>query len=212
MKCRYLDEKTGRIKQFSASRKLIIDRDKIDSVGFQRWADIQNMKNVSNMINMLESYDIHSTAELKPTAGKVFARRAMLSQSIEHVDEKIKELSDRIELARQFQRTRPFHDEYKSLSGRKRKAYAKDNAPVLDEYKSVGSKLKSLYPDGKFPSVSSLDKQRQDLHTEREKLYGEYYQLKKEYADLDKARQTIEQYLKSQRDELTHSRRRNQLE
>ena len=76
-----------------------------------------------------------------------------------------------------------------------RKTTQKNNAPVLDEYKSVGSRLKSLYPDGKFPSETSLDRQRQALYEEREKLYEEYRYLKKEYADLDKASRTIDDYL-----------------
>ena len=94
----------------------------------------------------------------------------------------------------------------------KQKDYAKNNAPVLDEYKSVGSRLKSLYPDGKFPSETSLDRQRQALYEEREKLYEEYRYLKKEYADLDKASRTIDDYLESLRDEPERRRKKGELE
>lgn len=201
-----------RIKQFSNHRKMIIDRDKFDSKGLQYWADIQNMKNVAQMINLLESYNVHSTSELKPTAMTVMARRGMITQSIENLDEKINDLSERIELVRQFQLAKPYHDKYKSLSGRKQKDYAKNNAPVLDAYKSVGSRLKSLYPDGSFPSGTSLDRQRQELYEEREKLYEEYRYLKKEYADLDKASRTIDDYLASLRDEPEHKKEKGELE
>ena len=94
----------------------------------------------------------------------------------------------------------------------KQKEYTKKNAPVLDEYKSVGSRLKSLYPDGKFPSETSLDRQRQALYEEREKLYEEYRYLKKEYTDLDKASQTIDDYLESLRDEPEQKRKKGELE
>ena len=209
----YLPENIQRrIKQFSSHRKTILDRDKFEAKGLQYWADIQNMKNVAQMINLLESYNIHSTKELKPTTMTIMARRGMITQSIENLDEKINDLSEQIELARRFQHTRPFHDKYKSLSGRKQKDYAKNNAPVLDEYKSVGSRLKSLYPDGKFPSETSLDRQRQALYEEREKLYEEYRYLKKEYADLDKASQTIDDYLASLRDEPEQKRKKGELE
>lgn len=209
----YLPESIQRrIKQFSSHRKMIIDRDKFDSKGLQYWADIQNMKNVAQMINLLESYNVHSTSELKPTAMTVMARRGMITQSIENLDEKINDLSERIELVRQFQRAKPYHDKYKSLSGRKQKEYAKSNAPVLDAYKSVGSRLKLLYPDGRFPSKTVLDRQRQAFYEEREKLYEEYRYLKKEYADLDKASQTIDDYLASLRDEPEHMRKNGELE
>lgn len=209
----YLPENIQRrIRQFSQHRKMIIDRDRFGSKGLQYWADIQNMKNVAQMINLLESYNVHSTAELKPTAMTVMARRGMITQSIENLDEKINDLSEQIELVRQFQRSKPYHNKYKSLTGRKQKEYAKNNAPVLDAYKSVGSRLKLLYPNGKFPSESSLDRQRQALYEEREKLYEEYRYLKKEYSDLDKASRTIDDYLVSLRDEPERRRKKSELE
>lgn len=209
----YLPENIQRrIKQFSSHRKTILDRDKFEAKGLQYWADIQNMKNVAQMINLLESYNVHSTKELKPTTMTIMARRGMITQSIENLDEKINKLSEQIELVRQFQRVKPYHEKYKSLSGRRQKEYTKNNAPVLEKYKSVGSRLKLLYPDGRFPSETVLDRQRQSLYEERKKLYEEYRYLKKEYADLDKASQTIDDYLASLRDEPEHMRKKGELE
>lgn len=209
----YLPENIQRrIKQFSSHKKTILDRDKFEATGLQYWADIQNMKNVAQMINLLESYNVHSTKELKPTTMTIMARRGMITQSIENLDEKINKLSEQIELVRQFQRVKPYHEKYKSLSGRRQKEYAKNNAPVLEKYKSVGSQLKLLYPDGKFPSETMLDRQRQALYEKREKLYEEYRYLKKEYADLDNASQTIDDYLASLRDEPEHMRKKGELE
>ena len=191
---------------------MILDRSKFDNRGLQYWADIQNMKNVAQMINLLESYNVHSTSELKSTAMTVMARRGMITQSIENLDKKINSLSEQIELVRQFQCSKPYHDKYKSLSAWKQKDYAKKNAPVLEMYKSVGSQLKLLYPDGRFPSEMVLDRQRQALYEEREKLYEEYRYLKKEYADLDKASQMIDDYLVSLRDEPEQKRKKGELE
>ena len=95
----YLPENIQRrIRQFSSHRKMIFERDKFDNRGLQYWADIQNMKNVAQMINLLESYNVHSTAELKPTTMTVMARRGMITQSIENLDKKINTLSEQIEL------------------------------------------------------------------------------------------------------------------
>ena len=56
-----------------------------------------------------------------------------------------------------------------------------------------------------------LDRQRQALYEEREKLYEDRY-LKKEYADLDKASQTIDDYLEDLRNEPEHKRKKGELE
>ncbi len=201
-----------RIENFSCQRKVIIDREKIASKGFQHWADIQNMKNVAQMINLLESYNVHSTKELKPTAMSVMARRGMLAQTLQNLDEKISDLSEQIELVRQFQRSRPYHSKLKTLPTWKRNGYIQKNTPILDEYRSAGTRLKSIYPDGKFPSESTLDSQRQALYEEREKLNREYVSLKKEYADLDRASRTIADYLESLRDEPERKRKKDELE
>ena len=209
----YLPENIQRrIGQFSSHRKMILDRDKFDNRGLQYWADIQNMKNVAQMINLLESYNVHSTKELKPTTMTIMARRGMITQSIENLDEKINDPSEQIELVRQFQRVKPYHEKYKSLSGRRQKEYTKNNTSVLEKYRSVGSRLKLLYPDGRFPSETVLDRQRQSLYEERKKLYEEYRYLKKEYADLEKASQTIDDYLANLRDEPEHMRTKGELE
>lgn len=142
----------------------------------------------------------------------IMARRGMITQSIENLDEKINKLSEHIELVRLFRSVKPYHEKYKSLSGRRQKEYTKNNAPVLEKYRGVGSRLKLLYPDGRFPSETVLDRQRQALYKEREKLYEEYRYLKKEYADLDKASQTIDDYLASLRDEPEHKRKKGELE
>ena len=201
-----------RIRQFSEYRKYIIEPTKIDNKAFQRWADLKNMQNVAQMINLLESYNVHSTLELKPTTMSVMAQRGILTQTLENLDIKIDSLSQQIELVRTFQRCKPIHDEYNSLSARKQKKFINENAPILSEYQSAGAMLKSLYPDGRFPSESSLDRQRQVLFDERTKLYAEYNSLKKKYADLDKASKTIEEYLESLKDEPKKKRKKSELE
>lgn len=91
-----------RIRQFSEHRKYIIEPTKIDNKVFQHWADLKNMQNIAQMINLLESYNVHSTSELKPTTMLVMEQRGMLAQTLENLDSKIDSLSQQIELIRTF--------------------------------------------------------------------------------------------------------------
>ena len=174
--------------------------------------NIQNMKNVADMINMFEGYNTKSIEELKPKANVIMAERASLSSTLDDMRKKINDISDRIELIRIFQRTKSFHDEYKTLSPRKKKKFAEENAPPLERFHSAGAALRSLYPDGKFPSVNALFKQRDDLEKEFKAMYQKYKELKKESADLDKVTQTIEDYLESTRGVQQHTRKESELE
>lgn len=201
-----------RIRNYTYHRSNIINTNKFEAKGLQRWVDIQNMKNVADMINMLEGYNIKSTEELKPKANVIMAERASLSSTLDDMRKKINDIPDRIELVRTFQRTKPFHDEYKTLSPRKKKKFAEENAPSLERFHSAGAALRSLYPDGKFPSVNALFKQRDDLGKEFKAIYQKYKELKKESADLDKATQTIEGYLEGTRGVRKQIRKKNELE
>lgn len=142
----------------------------------------------------------------------MLAERAMLSSTIDNLHKKIDGLSDRIELVRTFQRTKPFFDEYKNLPPRKQKKYLETNMPEIKQFHESGKALKSLYSDGKFPSVNTLSKQRDDLETELRSMYQKYKELKKESADLNKASQTIEDYLESTRGVQQHTRKKSELE
>jgi hypothetical protein len=201
-----------RIRNYAYHRRNIIDTSCFEAKGLQRWADIQNMKNVAEMINLLESHNIYSTAELKPTVSVLMAQRGFMSRTLEDLQSKINDISERIELVRTFQRTKSVFMEYKLLSPRRQKKFANENAPALESFHSAGARLRSLYPDGKFPSVSSLENQRGQLESERRELYREYVQLKQKSAEINKASQTIEEYLESQRGEHDMNRKKGELE
>ena len=94
----------------------------------------------------------------------------------------------------------------------KRKNLQKKIHPPLERFHIAGAALRSLYPDGKFPSVNALFKQRDDLEKEFKAMYQKYKELKKESADLDKATQTIEDYFESTRGVQQHTRKKNELE
>ena len=79
-------------------------------------------------------------------------------------------------------------------------------------FHSAGATLHSLYPDGRFPSVAKLEKQREQLETEGRSLYQQYLELKKMSTDIDKASQTIEDYIESLRDNPDVKRKKGELE
>ena len=188
------------ITQYYRHRKYVIEPSKSDALYLQRWADIQNMKNVANMINLLESYNVHGTSEVRPGALSALAESGMMVDALEQLDKKINQLSEEIELLRVYRKNKSTQDEYKSLPERKRKKFAEKNASALQSYHNAGAHLKSLFPDGKFPSVMSVNQQRQQLVEERKNLSDEYHSIRKKYSDLSKAQNTIEDYLENLRD------------
>lgn len=203
--------KTGRALQ--PQRTEIIDTSGerfSNSKGLERWADIHNMQEASKVINLLTSMGISDTSQIESRAIADFGERVRIVSELNDTQRRIDELSQVIKAVRQIKKYKPVAEEYKALSGTKSKCeYAKKYAPDLDKYKSAGAYLKSVYADGKVPSEEKLAKERSELIGKRNELNSVYKAVTLRIKELDKARQTIRDYLKN---EQNKNRSKDELE
>ncbi len=183
------------------------------SKGLERWADIQNMKEASRVINILTNMGIESTSEIENKSISGFNERMNLVNELNAAQHNIDTLSDTIKNVRSFKKYKHIHDEYKAqTSDRQKKKYAEKYAPDLEKFKGSSAYLKSVYPDGKVPSEEKLTRQRNELIEKRKELNEKFKAVCGQLKDLDYARQTIEDYLKNERDGLGHNKKKDDLE
>lgn len=196
--------KTGRSVKRQNTKIIDTSLEKFQSFkGLERWADIQNMKESSRVINILTDLGIQSTSEIEDRSVSGFNHRMNLVNDLNSAQHDIDNLSDTIRNVRAFKKYKPVHDEYKAkTSDRQKKKYAEKYAPDLEKFKSASAYLKSVYPDGKVPSEEKLTRQRNELIEKRKKLNENFKTVCGQLKDLDYARQTIEDYLKNERDKL----------
>lgn len=173
--------------------------------GLERWADIQNMKEASRMINMLTELGVSSTNEIEDKSLQSFGKRVELIKKLNDMQHKIDELSDCIANVRAVRKYKPIKSEYKAIrSPFERKRYADKNSSALDKYSKANANLKSLFPDGQVPSERELTEQRNALIESRKALNSEYKKLLQDIKNLDYARQTIRDYLQNEREQKQH--------
>ena len=184
----------------------------LDSYGLNRWADIQNMKEASRVINVLTKYQAESEGQLEMAALTEHAHQGSLVNELNDLIRKIDVISDHISMRRVCKKFKPFHEEWEKKSPFFRKGYEKKYSTELTRYNEARATLKAAYPDGKVPTIEELTEQKKLLLQERSQKNDEYKALKATLKEMDFARQTLEDYLKNERDMQERKRKKGTLE
>ena len=181
------------------------------SVGLRKWADKQNMKEVSRAINILTKYKISET-NLENKTFSMCARMGALSEKLNALNTQIEDLNTKLKTVQNFQKYRVFMDELKTLNGRQRTRYMNDHRDELGMYDKYARQLHEWYPSGQVPSAENLEKKRNALIQERYEENENYKSLKSTVAELNYARHALADYLKNERNVQEQKRKKSDLE
>lgn len=163
--------------------------------GLLRWAEVKNMKEVSKMINFLTTHNFSSEKDIENTQTSKYNDRMIIVQNLNKMQNKIDDLSDVIKILRTYKKYKGIHYEYTKAFNKIK--YKKDHAVALNKYNDAVKKLVDLYPDKKIPNLENLEKEKSELLTEVKALNEEYKSIVQELEELEKARQTINDYVKN---------------
>ncbi|MBR4320651.1 MAG: hypothetical protein IKP69_11515, partial [Oscillospiraceae bacterium] len=172
----------------------------LDSYGLNRWAEIQNMKEASRVINILTKYRAESETQLGTAAMVNMMKRGSLVSKLNEMQKKIDILTDHIKLRKKCEEYKPFYKEWQSKSKFFKKSYEKKYSSQISEYRKSKAILKSAYPDEKVPTIEELKEKRKILIQQRSELNTEYQEMRKAEKEIEFARATLEQYLSQQHD------------
>lgn len=210
---RRIDMYKGIVNYTPRTRIICTDTEKMQSsFGLKRWADIQNMKEVSRVINILSKYSIEDKTHLEYKILTDYAKIGSLSEKLNTLNTQIEDLTLKIKSAKKVQKNKTVIDELKSLSGSKKKKFESTHTSEISDYRKASKQLKEWYPDGNVPTPESMDKKRNDLLQERSDKNEEYSSLKSAVNELNYARQAIDDYLKNERSTQEQRRNKEDLE
>lgn len=172
----------------------------LDSYGLNRWAEIQNMKEASRVINILTKYRAESETQLGTAAMVNMMKRGSLVSKLNEMQKKIDILTDHIKLRKKCEEYKPFYEEWQSKSKFFKKGYEKKYSSQIAEYRESKATLKSAYPYEKVPTIEELKEKRKILIQQRSELNTEYQEIRKAEKEIEFARATLEKYLSQQYD------------
>ena len=164
--------------------------------GLSRWAEIQNMKEASKILNYLTEKGIATQEELEQRSILTYGQRVQLVGDPNKLQRQIETVTDTIKLVKKYKKYKPFYDAYQSATFRKK--YEKEHKQELQQFSDAKSALLERFPDRKIPSLERLSQERDKLIEQRNVQNGVFRQVVAELKELDYARTTIEEYLHSQ--------------
>lgn len=163
-------------------------------------------------MNILSKYGV-TVDDAKTASIAAFGNRFALVQELNRLSVEISELEERAETLRKYREVKPIHQEYMSLSGRKKEKYKKEHSESLAEHHALAHKILEWYPDGTTPSVEKFEKMIADLTAQRNQKHAEYKATDQKSRELSDAAREIEQYLRQEQNRDQQKKcKRNDLE
>ena len=174
------------------------------SKGLLHWAEIQNMKETSKIINFLSVNNIRSETELESKATATYNERMMTVMSLNKMQQEIDRLSDTIRLLRAYRKYKPVYDGYRNSN--KSKRYFKEYQADIEKYEGIVRQMNSIYPDKKIPNLENLESQKRSLIQQRSEMNDTYKRIVAELKEIEFAQTTINDYIKN----MNRSQKRKQ--
>lgn len=209
----------GRIAQYKGvmayvprTKVTVITKKENPNKFIQDAIDRNNMKLTSKAMNILSKYGV-TVDDAKTASIAAFGNRFALVQELNRLSVEISELEERAETLRKYREVKPIHQEYMSLSGRKKEKYKKEHSESLAEHHALAHKILEWYPDGTTPSVEKFEKMIADLTAQRNQKHAEYKATDQKSRELSDAAREIEQYLRQEQNRDQQKKcKRNDLE
>jgi hypothetical protein len=198
-------------------RTKIIDtaNEKIQSnKGLERWANIQNMKEASRVINILTNQGLKSTDEIESKSISNFTHRVNLVNELNDLKHGIDDIDEQIKNLRVYRKYKPVYDELNAQkSDRKRAKFEGQYSSELDKFRNSAQYLAEKFPDRKLPKEETLQEKKKELAERRNTADSQYRDIKQKIKDLDYARTAVQDYLKNEREtEIDKKKKKGDLE
>ena len=192
-------EKTTKTTPADNTLQRMVDREakraEGKGVGYDRWASLHNLKQMTATHNFLMENEL---LDLDKLDAAVESSRKALSEareSLRGIEQSISDKKNLRKVVSDYRRTRPTIDAHKKLSGKKAEAYYRANEADFIIYEAALRQLKVLAPGKKLPAISKLNTEIEALISEKNAAYNTYRTAKAEYEQLATAKRNAEQIL-----------------
>lgn len=191
---------------------LVIDiQSKLQSkgVGYQRWASVYNLKQMSKTLLFLRDHKIESMEQLDQMVMQQVAKRDALLTSIQQSEKRLVEIGTLKKHIINYSKTRSTYEEYRKAG------YSKKFLEAHREEITLHKAAKAAFDElgvKKFPKVKELSIEYAEVLTAKKQAYAEYRQVKNEAQELLIAQRNIASLYDAERKEEEQKRQKeNQI-
>ena len=191
---------------------LVIDiQSKLQSkgVGYQRWASVYNLKQMSKTLLFLRDHKIESMEQLDQMVMQQVEKRDVLLTSIQQSEKRLAEIGTLKKHIVNYSKTRSTYEEYRKAG------YSKKFLEAHREEITLHKAAKAAFDElgvKKLPKVKELSIEYAEVLTAKKQTYTEYRQVKKEAQELLIAQRNIASLYDAERKEEEQKRQKeNQI-
>lgn len=180
---------------------LVIDiQSKLQSkgVGYQRWASVYNLKQMSKTLLFLHDHKIESMEQLDQMVMQQVAKRDALLTSIQQSEKRLAEIGTLKKHIINYSKTRSTYEEYRKAG------YSKKFLEAHREEITLHKAAKAAFDElgvKKIPKVKELSIEYAEVLTAKKQAYAEYHQVKNEAQELLIAQRNIASLYDAERKE-----------
>ena len=191
---------------------LVIDiQSKLQSkgVGYQRWASVYNLKQMSKTLLFLRDHNIESMEQLNQMVMQQVAKRDALLTSIQQSEKRLAEIGTLKKHIINYSKTRSTYEEYRKAG------YSKKFLETHREEITLHKAAKAAFDElgvKKLPKVKELSIEYVKVLTAKKQAYAEYRQVKNEAQELLISQRNIASLYDAERKEEEQKRQKeNQI-
>lgn len=191
---------------------LVIDiQSKLQSkgVGYQRWASVYNLKQMSKTLLFLRDHKIESMEQLDQLVQQQTAKRDAMLSSIQQSEKRLAEIGTLKKHIINYSKTRATYEEYRKVG------YSKKFLEAHREEITLHKAAKAAFDElgvKKLPKVKELSIEYAEVLTAKKQTYAEYRQVKNEAQELLIAQRNVASLYDAERKEEEQKRQKeNQI-
>ena len=165
--------------------------------GYERWAKVHNIKQISQTLIYLRDHDIRDMDELTKRASDSATRFAELSQTIKDAEKRMAEIAVLKTHIINYSKTKDVYVAYRKAGYSKQFFEAHREEILL--HKAAKEAFGQL--EGGVPKLKDLNQEYSELLKKKKDAYAEYRKIKEENKELQMAKHNLERFLNQQEEE-----------
>lgn len=175
--------------------------------GYQRWASVYNLKQMSKTLLFLRDHKIESMEQLDQLVQQQTARRDALLSSIQQSEKRLAEIGTLKKHIINYSKTRATYEEYRKAG------YSKKFLEAHREELTIHKAAKAAFDElgvKKLPRVKDLSIEYAEVLAAKKQTYAEYRLAKNDAQELLIAQQNIASLYDAERKEEEQKRRKDE--
>ena len=179
------------------------------SVGYQRWATIENLKRAAATMNFLTEHGIGSYEELVERCDAVVAASIRTRENLRDTEQRIADLALLGKQIDTYRKLKPVYDRYKASKDKEKFLRGFESEIILFEAAAREIKKAGIT---KLPSIEKLKAELDGLATRKITLQAELRKIQREEKEYDNVRQNVDDLMERPNEQEQKRQWSNDLE